>query len=59
MFEKFYRAPTATHQPGTGLGLYLVRRIATTHGGLVSAAPRPGGGTVFVLRLPLANAPES
>jgi PAS domain S-box-containing protein len=58
VFEKFYRAPAATHQPGTGLGLYLVRRIATTHGGFVSAAPRPGGGAVFVLRLPLADVDE-
>ncbi len=37
---------------GTGLGLALVRRIATAHGGTATVAPRPGGGSVFRLALP-------
>ncbi len=42
--------------PSTGLGLWLVRLIATRHGGTVSANPNPGGtGTVFELRIPLAG----
>ncbi len=40
---------------GSGLGLYLVRRIAQNHGGHIAYAPRPGGGSVFTLALPLAS----
>ena len=56
LFEKYYRSPDAIPKAGTGPGLYLVRRIATNHGGQISAAPRPDGGSVFELRLPLAEA---
>ncbi len=42
--------------PTTGLGLWLVRLIASRHGGTVSAHPKPSGvGTVFELRIPLAG----
>jgi signal transduction histidine kinase len=40
---------------GSGLGLYIVRRIAESHGGTVSYAPRDGGGSTFRLDLPLAE----
>ncbi|MEU6058074.1 HAMP domain-containing sensor histidine kinase [Streptomyces sp. NPDC047097] len=36
---------------GTGIGLSLVHEIATAHGGTVTVRTRPGGGSVFVLRL--------
>lgn len=40
---------------GLGLGLTLVRQLATMHGGTVAATSRgPGRGSTFVLRLPLA-----
>lgn len=42
---------------GRGLGLALVRQVADRYGGCVSAAPGPGGGAEFTVRLPLA-APE-
>lgn len=43
---------------GTGLGLYLCRETARRHGGDLTAFNRPGGGAVFSLRLPLAEAPR-
>ena len=35
-----------------GLGLPMVRTIVQAHGGRVWAESRPGGGSVFLFRLP-------
>ncbi|MBI2944920.1 MAG: HAMP domain-containing histidine kinase [Candidatus Wallbacteria bacterium] len=47
--------PFATHgkSGGTGLGLAMVKSVAETHGGSVTHAARPGGGTVFRVELPI------
>ncbi len=47
IFERFYRSATARALPGSGLGLSIVRDVATAHGGTVTAASRPGGGAVI------------
>ncbi|MBS0509021.1 MAG: HAMP domain-containing protein [Proteobacteria bacterium] len=57
IFEPFYRLPGASERSGgVGLGLALVRSIATRHGGSVACEDRPDGkaGACFVLRLPAA-----
>jgi signal transduction histidine kinase len=56
IFEPFYRLPGASERAGgVGLGLALVRSIATRHGGRVYCQNRPDGGSgaCFVLELPL------
>ncbi|WP_287604469.1 HAMP domain-containing sensor histidine kinase [Thiothrix sp.] len=54
VFEPFYRpAGHGEAQGGWGLGLSLVRQIATRHGGSVVCKSRTGGGTVFEVVLPL------
>jgi signal transduction histidine kinase len=55
LFERVRGGPSR-QGAGSGLGLYLVRRIAEGHGGNVTYAPRPAGGSAFTLTLPLAAA---
>ena len=61
IFEQFYRAHDSLSSgiQGSGLGLTLARQIARAHGGDVVYEPRDGGGSGFVLRLPLSPAPPS
>jgi signal transduction histidine kinase len=53
IFEPFFRLPGhAETAGGVGLGLSLVRQIATQHGGSVRCDGRTGGGSCFTLKLP-------
>jgi signal transduction histidine kinase len=42
---------TRSHE-GLGIGLFLARRIMRAHGGDLTYAPRPGGGSSFTLSFP-------
>lgn len=53
LFERFFRARTAVGIEGTGIGLNVVRTIARMHGGDVDVRSREGGGSTFILRLPI------
>ncbi|HUB86375.1 MAG TPA: HAMP domain-containing sensor histidine kinase, partial [Verrucomicrobiae bacterium] len=55
IFEKFYRAHDSLSSgiQGSGLGLTIARQIARAHGGDVVYEPRNGGGSCFILRLPI------
>ncbi len=54
IFEPFYRLPGHAEQTGgVGLGLSLVKQIAQRHGGSARCEARDGGGSIFVLSLPL------
>jgi len=57
IFERFFRADRARSRQtaGAGLGLSIGQWIAQAHGGTISASSKPGEGTVFQVRIPLAR----
>jgi signal transduction histidine kinase len=57
VFEPFFRADRsrARARGGYGLGLALARRIVEAHAGTLKLLPRPGGGTVARIELPIAT----
>ncbi len=60
IFEKFYRwQATASHIPGTGLGLYIAREITRAHGGDVWVEGEPGSGSDFCVALPATSTPAA
>jgi signal transduction histidine kinase len=61
IFEKFYRAHDSLSSgiQGSGLGLTIARQIARAHGGDVVYEPRVGGGSCFILRLPIQTTDQN
>ena len=57
IFEELYRGSNARSTEGSGLGLALVNRIISLHGGQIQVRSRQDGphGTVFTVRLPEAK----
>jgi two-component system sensor histidine kinase HydH len=49
IFDPFF----TTKETGSGLGLFIARRIVSEHGGRLLTAPRSGGGTVFSIHFPV------
>jgi signal transduction histidine kinase len=47
----FERGVCGDDSAGSGLGLYVARRIMEDQGGAIAARTRPGGGATFVLHL--------
>ena len=56
LFQKYYRGRQAVREPGAGLGLYLVRRIAETLGGQ-AALIADGKSGLICFRLTLPDSP--
>lgn len=55
VFQRFYRGshPTVRQSEGSGVGLYLSRRIIEEEGGSITVKPAVRQGSVFVVQLPL------
>jgi len=49
LFEPFF----TTKKNGTGLGLAISRRVAEDHSGNIEVVGAPGGGSIFIVSLPV------
>jgi signal transduction histidine kinase len=60
VFERFWRATTSRDREsgGLGVGLAMVREIATRHRGIVNVESELGVGSTFTLSLPLLGPPR-
>jgi PAS domain S-box-containing protein len=60
LFERFYRASSATERgiTGTGLGLAISKAIVESHDGTIELADEDGPGAKFVVELPLTTREE-
>jgi two-component system sensor histidine kinase CiaH len=58
LFRKFHRIgrEDTRRTKGTGLGLYLTRRIATDHGGTIRVEDNHPKGSTFIIELPKPDA---
>ncbi len=52
LFRKYGRTTSGRAADGSGLGLYIVRRVVEAHGGSVRVASEPGRGSTFTVELP-------
>jgi signal transduction histidine kinase len=55
LFQPYF----TTKKNGTGLGLFVTQKLVADHGGTVEFSSRPGEGTVFSVRLPVAWEPAA
>ncbi|MDQ6858108.1 MAG: HAMP domain-containing histidine kinase, partial [Chloroflexota bacterium] len=55
IFDRFRRGSNVTDVPGSGVGLWSVRRIVDQHGGSLAVESQIGTGSTFTLRLRIAE----
>ncbi len=57
IFEPFERGARNGEPKGLGLGLYISRQLAISHGGELRVTSNPGEGSTFSLMLPCTAVP--
>jgi signal transduction histidine kinase len=53
IFDPYFT--TKQGKSGTGLGLYITKKVVEDHNGSIKVDSVPGVGTTFTIRLPLSN----
>ncbi|AGZ44146.1 sensor histidine kinase [Actinoplanes friuliensis] len=55
IFDRFWRADSSRTRStgGSGLGLAIARKLATAHGGTLSASSTAGSGSTFTVHIPV------
>ncbi|HHH49383.1 MAG TPA: sensor histidine kinase, partial [Saprospiraceae bacterium] len=55
IFEKFYRVGNEDTRKtkGTGLGLYIVKRIVEAHAGKITIEDNQPTGSIFIINIPI------
>ena len=53
IFDPYFT--TKQSKSGTGLGLYITKKVIEDHSGSIKVDSTPNAGTVFTIRLPLLN----
>lgn len=56
--DRLFRPYFTTKRHGTGLGLFVTKKLVDAHGGTVECESRPGEGTTFRLVFPASQAHE-
>lgn len=59
IFDRFYRSKLSEGQPGTGIGLSIVKQYVEMHKGSISVKSERGKGTSFTVSLPTDLLPEN
>ncbi|WP_134499782.1 sensor histidine kinase [Microvirga pakistanensis] len=59
IFDRFYRARTASGIAGTGIGLNFAQRIMHMHGGEIQVESYEAEGSLFTFDLPLSNVDQA